>query len=130
MQRVAIVGHTGRSNYGHFLDRAFVGVEGARIIAVADPDETGRGAAVARTGAPTGYADYREMLERERPDITVFASREIGDHCELVTTAGESRHPAAGHGAQPLRFLARVGGVKRYAERQANPNQMAWNGHR
>ena len=41
------------------------------------------------TGAAVGYADYREMLERERPDITVFASREVGDHCELVTTAGE-----------------------------------------
>ena len=89
MQRVAIVGHTGRGNYGHFLDMAFVGVEGARIVAVADPDDAGRRAAVAKTGAPAGYADYREMLERERPDITVFASREVGDHCELVTTAGE-----------------------------------------
>ena len=89
MQRVALVGHTGRGNYGHFLDMAFVGVEGARIVAVADPDTAGREATVAKTGAPVGYADYREMLDRERPDITVFASREVGDHCELVTTAGE-----------------------------------------
>ena len=44
MHRVAIVGHTGRGNYGHFLDLAFVGVEGARIVAVADPDDTGRAA--------------------------------------------------------------------------------------
>ena len=62
---------------------------------------------MAKTGAPAGYADYCEMLERERPDITVFASREIGDHCELVTTAGEfdtrvyveklnRRHPGRG----------------------------------
>ena len=25
MQRVAIVGHTGRGNYGHYLDMAFAG---------------------------------------------------------------------------------------------------------
>lgn len=57
MQRVAVVGHTGRGNYGHFLDMAFVGVEGARIVAVADPDAAGRRAVQAKTGAPASYAD-------------------------------------------------------------------------
>ena len=114
MQRVAIVGHTGRGNYGHFLDMAFVGVQGARIVAVADPDAAGRRAVQARTGAPMGYADYREMLERERPDITVFASREIGDHCELVTTAGEAathvylEKPIAATPAEVDRMVAAV----------------------
>ena len=84
MQRVAIAGHTGRGNYGHYLDMAFVGVEGAKIVAIADPNDAGRKAAQDRTGAKTTYADYREMLEKERPDITVFASREIGDHLDLV----------------------------------------------
>jgi len=27
--RVAIIGHTGRGSYGHYLDQSFVGVEGA-----------------------------------------------------------------------------------------------------
>ena len=89
MQRVAIVGHTGRGNYGHFLDLAFVGVEGAEIVALADPDDEGRRAALQKTGAKSGYADFEEMLDRVRPDITVVASREMGDHCRLVTTAGE-----------------------------------------
>ena len=82
MQRVAIVGHTGRGNYGHYLDEAFASVDGARIVAVADQDEAGRQAAMAKTGAPADYADYQEMLDRDRPDITVFATREI------ATTAG------------------------------------------
>ena len=87
---IAIVGHTGRGNYGHGLDMGFVGVEGARIAALADPDEEGRAAAQAKTGAGAGYADYREMLAAEKPDIAVLASREIGDHCQLVLDAAEA----------------------------------------
>ena len=87
--RVGIIGHTGRGNYGHYLDMAFVGVEGAEIVALADPDEAGRQAAVAKTGAPKGYADYVQMLEEEKPDIAVVASREIGDHLALVLNCVE-----------------------------------------
>ncbi len=88
--KVGIIGHTGRGNYGHYLDLAFVGVEGADIAALADPDDEGRAAAAARTGARAVYADYREMLERERPDVAVVASREVGDHRELVIAAAQA----------------------------------------
>ena len=87
--RVGIVGHTGRGDYGHYLDMAFVGVEAAEIVALADPDEAGRAAAVAKTGALRGYADYVEMIEVEQPDIAVVASREIGDHLDLVLNCVE-----------------------------------------
>lgn len=90
--RVTIIGHTGRGNYGHGLDMAFVGIEGADIVALADPDAEGRKAAVEKTGAARSYADYREMLEKEKPDIAVVASREIGDHRDLVLAC-------AAHGA-------------------------------
>ncbi|MBI2190471.1 MAG: Gfo/Idh/MocA family oxidoreductase [Planctomycetes bacterium] len=87
--RVGIIGHTGRGAYGHWLDLAFVGVDGADIVSVSDPDEAGRLGAMERTGAPRGYADYRAMLRAERPDIAVVASREIGDHLEMVLAAAE-----------------------------------------
>lgn len=87
--RVAIIGHTGRGNYGHYLDRAFEGVEETHVVAVADADEAGRAAAAQRIGAARGYADYRVMLVKERPDIAVVATREIGDHLELVLAAAE-----------------------------------------
>ncbi|MYF92537.1 MAG: Gfo/Idh/MocA family oxidoreductase, partial [Gemmatimonadetes bacterium] len=87
--KVGIIGHTSRGNYGHYLDMAFVGVEGAEIVALADPDEEGRQATVAKTGAPKGYADYVQMLEEEQPDIAVVASREIGDHLALVLNCVE-----------------------------------------
>ena len=34
--RVAVIGSTGRGNYGHGLDTAFLNVERARVVAVAD----------------------------------------------------------------------------------------------
>ena len=71
--RVAIIGHTGRGDYGHNVDQAFVGVAGATIVALADPDDAGRQEALQRTGALKGYADYRQMLAEERPDIAVIA---------------------------------------------------------
>lgn len=74
--RVAIIGHTGRGDYGHYLDRAFTGVAETEIVALADHDEQGRLAAMARSGAQRGYADYQEMLRVEQPDIAVVASRE------------------------------------------------------
>ena len=88
--RVAIIGHTGRGNYGHGVHRAFVGVEGTEIVALADPDDDGRRAAIEITGAKQGYADYNEMLATEQPDIAVIASREIGDHLEMVLAAASA----------------------------------------
>ena len=92
--RIGIIGHTGRGGYGHSLDMAFVGVEGVEIVALADPDDEGRAETAARTGAATAYADYREMLDREKLDIAVLASSEVGDHREARCNGGrgESQH--------------------------------------
>ncbi len=87
--RAAIIGHTGRGNYGHGLDVALVGLPGVEIVAVADPDEAGRQAAQTRTGAHGVYADYREMLTRERPDLTVIAPRWVGERVAMATAAAE-----------------------------------------
>lgn len=110
--RVGIIGHTGRGDYGHWLDIAFVGVEGAQIAAVADPDEAGRQRARQRTGALRGYADYHEMLEKEQPEIAVVASRQIGDHLKMVLAAAQSgahvylEKPAAASPAEIDQMLA------------------------
>ena len=74
-KRVGIIGHTGRGDYGHGLDVAFNGLPGVQVVAVADPDEQGRAAALKATNAGAAYADWRELLRMERPDIVCLASR-------------------------------------------------------
>ncbi len=48
---MAIIGETGNGDYGHWLDQAFVGVEGAEIVALAGSDEAGRKKHMDITGA-------------------------------------------------------------------------------
>src|SRR5687768_2694163 len=65
--KTAVIGHTGRGDYGHGLDGIFQNRPGIKLVAIADPDEKGRVQMQQRLGAPNAYADYREMLEKERP---------------------------------------------------------------
>ena len=72
---VAIAGDTGQGGFGHAWDLAWNRVPGVQVVAVSDPDEAGRARARQRSGALRAYADYREMLERERPAIVSISSR-------------------------------------------------------
>jgi len=88
--RVGVIGHTGRGNYGHGLDtvwRAFPNIE---LAAVADANEAGRAAAAKRLNAPRAYADYREMLQREKPDLVAVAPRWMDQRVAMVTAAAEA----------------------------------------
>src|SRR4030095_14923837 len=49
--RAAIIGHTGRGNFGHGLDQAFYGLPNVETVAVADPDEARRPRAQGRRGS-------------------------------------------------------------------------------
>jgi len=88
--RVAIIGRTGRGNYGHDLGEAWLNVKNATIIAVADEDDKGRAKAVKRLSAPRAYADYREMLEKEKPEIVTVAPRYLDCHHEMVMACAEA----------------------------------------
>lgn len=88
--RAAIIGFTGGGDYGHGYDRIFTGLEGVDVVAVADPDEAGRTAAMQRAGAPRGYADYRELLAREKPDLVSIAFRHPRRHAEVALAALET----------------------------------------
>ena len=87
--RVAVIGHTGRGNYGHGLDRVWLDVPGTRIVAVADADPKGLAAAVKRLGGPKGFADYRRMLDEVKPDLVSVCPRWLDQHCEMVVAAAE-----------------------------------------
>ncbi len=87
--RVAVIGRTGRGNYGHGLDVVWNDVTQAQVVAVADPDLTGRTAAAQRLKAPKAYADYREMLDKERPQIVSVAARWLDGHRDMVLACAE-----------------------------------------
>ncbi len=87
--RVAVIGHTGRGNYGHGMDRVWSDVPGTRLVAVADADEKGLAAAVNRLDGPKGFADYRRMLDEIKPDLLSVGPRWLDQHCEMVTAAAE-----------------------------------------
>jgi predicted dehydrogenase len=82
--RAAIIGRTKEGDYGHGLDVVYNGMPRIRVIAVADPDPAGRAACAARTGASEQFADYREMLQKVKPEIVSIGPRWIDCHHRMV----------------------------------------------
>ena len=87
--RVAIIGSTGKGDYGHGIDTVWKEIPQAEVVALADDNEQGRAAAATRSGAKMAYADYREMLEKEKPEIVAIGPRWIDRHFELVSAVAE-----------------------------------------
>jgi len=88
--RAAAIGRTDGGGYGHGLHKAYAAVEGIELVALADEDEAGRAVALEETGAPQGYADWREMLEREQPDVVSVCPRWTDCHLEMVLACLEA----------------------------------------
>jgi predicted dehydrogenase len=88
--RVAVIGRTGKGNYGHGLDVVWKAFDNVEIVAVADEDAKGRAAAAARLGAKNAYADYRAMLEKERPQIVSVATRHLDAHRDMVVACARA----------------------------------------
>ncbi len=88
--RIAVIGRTGKGNYGHGLDVVWKEIANAEVVAVADPDEKGRAAAAKRLGAKSAYADYRAMLEKERPQIVSVADRHLDQHRDMVVACASA----------------------------------------
>jgi predicted dehydrogenase len=82
--KAAVIGHTGRGDYGHGLDKIFSERKGVELVALADLDETGRKGVAARIGASRSYASHRELLEREQPQLVSVAMRHADLHFEIV----------------------------------------------
>ena len=86
-RRAAIIGHTGGGGYGHGLELIFNNRPEIKVVAVADPDPAGCARAAAASGAIGQYADYREMLERERPELVSIGPRWTVAHRAMVAHA-------------------------------------------
>jgi len=85
--KAAVIGHTGRGDYGHGLDGIFSNRPNVEVTALADPDPEGRAKTAAKIGAPRSYADYREMLEKEHPTLVSIAMRQADLHHAIALAA-------------------------------------------
>jgi len=90
--RVAVIGRTGRGDWGHAIDELWTAVEGTQLVAVADESEEGLAKAVTRlqldaTKPGVAYRDWRAMLAEVKPDVVSVCMRHIDCHAEIAEAA-------------------------------------------
>lgn len=88
--KAAVIGHTNHGNYGHGLDVCFNEREDMQVVAIADADPEGRKQAAMRAKAPRQYADFQELLAKEKPEFVSVAPRWSGAHFAMVKAAVEA----------------------------------------
>ena len=64
MIRVAVIGRTGRGDWGHDIDGLWRGLPAATVVAAADDSDEGLAQAARRHGLPAtaAFRDWRAML--------------------------------------------------------------------
>jgi len=85
--RVAVIGHTGRGDYGHGVDTMWASVPGTEIVAVADADAKGLAAAQKRLKVERGFEDYKKMLTEVKPDLVAIGMRHLDQHRNAIIAA-------------------------------------------
>ena len=88
--RVAIIGHTGRGNYGHGLDTMWQSLPQTEVVAIADADAKGLADAKKKLGVEHGFADYAAMLQEIKPDLVAIGPRHIDQHHAMVLATAAS----------------------------------------
>ncbi len=88
--RVGIIGRTGKGDYGHGVDVAFTKLSNVDIVALADENQEGRATAQKRTNPKRGYADFREMLAKEKLDVVAICPRWIDQHHDMIVAAAQA----------------------------------------
>jgi predicted dehydrogenase len=90
--RVAVIGRTGRGDYGHAIDELFRELPGAAVVAAADDDAAGLAKAAGRheLEPAAAFADWRKMLAAVKPDVVAICMRHIDCHAEMAIAAAEA----------------------------------------
>ncbi len=88
--KVAVVGHTGRGNFGHGLDSMWANVEGVEVVAICDAGAGAKGVDISRYPQAKPYADYRRMLLEIKPEIVAIGPRHVDQHFEMSVAAAQA----------------------------------------
>lgn len=87
--RAAVIGSTGRGNYGHYVDRVWNDLPGVKLVAVADDNKMGLAAKAKELKVDKAYSDYRRMLDEVKPDLVAIGCRWLDQHRDMVVAAAE-----------------------------------------
>ncbi len=88
--RACVIGDTGHGDYGHNLHLLWGLRDDIDVVGLADPDEAGRKSHGAEAKAQRLYADWREMLAKEKPDLVAIAPRCTDRHKEYLLACAEA----------------------------------------
>lgn len=88
--RVAVIGHTGRGDYGHGLDTMWLQLPETMIVAVADANTRGLEGALKKLKTGQGFTDYRKMLTETKPDLVAIGLRQVDQHRDMLLAAIEA----------------------------------------
>ncbi len=88
--RVGVIGASGKGDYGHGLDTAFVGLPDVELVAVADDNLQGLQRAGQRLKVRRLYRDYRDMLAKEKLDIVSIGPRWLTERVAMVEAAARA----------------------------------------
>lgn len=89
-RRVAVIGHTGRGNYGHGLDVVWKKIPETEIVAIADGNEAGLAKELKKLNVKKGFTDYRKMLVDMRPEFVSVCPRHPDQHHDMALAAIEA----------------------------------------
>ncbi|MCA9430081.1 MAG: Gfo/Idh/MocA family oxidoreductase [Candidatus Omnitrophica bacterium] len=91
--KACVIGDTNQGGYGHGLHLVWSGRDNIEVVGLADPDPEGRKKHAEEAGANNTYADYREMLDKEKPDLVSIGPRWTIHHKEyLLACASAGAH--------------------------------------
>jgi predicted dehydrogenase len=91
--RACVIGDSNDGGYGHSLHLMWGLRDDVDVVALADPDEAGRAKHAAEAKSQRTYADYREMLDTESPDLVAIGPRTTHRHREyLMACIGAGAH--------------------------------------
>jgi predicted dehydrogenase len=87
--RAAVIGDTKHGGYGHSLHMLWGLRDDVDVVALSDPDEQGRARHAQECRAQKTYANYREMLEAEQPDLVAVGPRWTINHEAYLKACAE-----------------------------------------
>lgn len=90
VRRVAVIGHTGRGNFGHGLDTVWLRIPETEIVGVADANQSGLLGAMKKLKVDNGYTDYRKMLKELKPSLVAVCPRQPDQHRDMILEAIDS----------------------------------------